>query len=573
MSAPLRFGQSDRCPLPTAAAIGLQGAIFALAPLVLVVAITARAGGQDDAYLSWAVFAALIIAGGLTALQAVRFGRFGAGHILIMGPTPNFLAISVLALNAGGPALLASLVVVASLFYLAVANWLPVLRRVITPVVSGTALMLIAMAILPIAIDQMRQAQGDSLDAAAPIIALVTLVAIIALALRAGGRLRLWSPLISIAAGCVVAGGFGVIDLGPVADAAWIGVPTEGPPGFEFAPDAQFLALLPVFVVITLVGAVKNIGDSIAGQQASQQNLRATDFRSVQGSLNVNGLGILFSGLAGTPPTTVYSATSVALMNLTGVASRNVGYMVGVFLVALAFLPKLTSLLLAIPNAVLGAYILTAIGLLFAEGLRTIARDGLDFPKMLVVGISFALGAGIEQQRVFTDLIGGTWGPLLDNGTLFGALTAVALTLFLDATNPRRPSQLKTELGQAAFAEVDEFLQSAVGRGGWDQDAGGRLRSAAEETLHSLMPPEQAAGENRSLVLNVRPAGEIIELEFVAAFEDTNLEDRLAHLEEESADAGYDQLSMRLLGHYASAVQHRKYIGLDVVSVQVKARG
>ena len=325
--------------------------------------------------------------------------------------------------------------------------------------------------------------------------------------------------------------------------------------------------------MITLVGAVKNIGDSIAGQQASQQNLRATDFRSVQGSLNVNGLGILFSGLAGTPPTTVYSATSVALMNLTGVASRNVGYMVGVFLVALAFLPKLTSLLLAIPNAVLGAYILTAIGLLFAEGLRTIARDGLDFPKMLVVGISFALGAGIEQQRVFTDLVGGTWGPLLDNGTLFGALTAVALTLFLDATNPRRPSQLKTELGQAAFAEVDEFLQAAVGRGGWDQDAGGRLRSAAEETLHSLMPPEQAAGENRSLVLNVRPAGEVIELEFVAAFEDTNLEDRLAHLEEESADAGYDQLSMRLLGHYASAVQHRKYIGLDVVSVQVKARG
>ncbi|MDE2862813.1 MAG: hypothetical protein OXL33_05125, partial [Chloroflexota bacterium] len=60
MSAPMRFAPGERCPLPTAAGVGIQGAIFALAPLVLVVAITARAGGQDDAYLSWAVFAALI---------------------------------------------------------------------------------------------------------------------------------------------------------------------------------------------------------------------------------------------------------------------------------------------------------------------------------------------------------------------------------------------------------------------------------------------------------------------------------------------------------------------------------
>ncbi|MXX66708.1 MAG: hypothetical protein F4Z40_06925 [Chloroflexi bacterium] len=573
MSAPMRFAPGERCPLPTAAGVGIQGAIFALAPLVLVVAITARAGGQDDDYLSWAVFAALIIAGGLTALQAVRFGRIGAGHVLIMGTTPNFVAVSVLALQAGGPALLASLVVVSSLFYLALANWLPALRRVITPIVSGTALMLIAVAILPIAIGQMRQVQGDAPEAAAPVIALVTLVVIIAMALRAGGVLRLWSPLIGIAFGCAAAAAFGAYDLAPLTEAAWFGIPAAGLAGFDVSPDAQFLALLPVFVVITLVGAVKNIGDSIAAQQASQRGLRATDFRSVQGSLNVNGLGVLLSGLAGTPPTTVYSATSVALMNLTGVASRNVGYMVGVFLVALAFLPKLTSLLLAIPSAVLGTYILTATGLLFAEGLRTISRDGLDFPKMVVVGISFALGAGIEQQSVFADLIGGTWGPLLDNGMLIGSLTAVALTLFLDATNPRRPSRLKTDLGQAAFAEIDGFVHAAATRAGWDQGSADRLRSAAEETLHSLMPNEQSAGDVPRLVLTVRPAGEVIELEFVAAFDDANLEDRLAHLEEEDTDMADNQLSMRLLGHYAAEVQHRKYFGLDVVAVQVRARG
>ena len=117
--------------------VGLQGAIFGLAPLVLIVAITARAGGQDESYLTWAVFAALIIAGCLTALQASRIWRLGAGHILIMGATPNFVAISVLALTAGGPPLLASLIVVSSLAYLALALWLPLLRRIITPVGFG----------------------------------------------------------------------------------------------------------------------------------------------------------------------------------------------------------------------------------------------------------------------------------------------------------------------------------------------------------------------------------------------------------------------------------------------------
>lgn len=61
--------------------------------------ITASAGGQGESCLPWAVFAALIIAGTLTALQASRIWRLGAGHVLIMGATPNFVAVSVLALN------------------------------------------------------------------------------------------------------------------------------------------------------------------------------------------------------------------------------------------------------------------------------------------------------------------------------------------------------------------------------------------------------------------------------------------------------------------------------------------
>ena len=60
--------------------------------------------------------------------------------------------VLALALAEGGPELLASLTVVASLFYLVLALWLPFLRRVVTPVVTGTVLMLIAATILPVAL-------------------------------------------------------------------------------------------------------------------------------------------------------------------------------------------------------------------------------------------------------------------------------------------------------------------------------------------------------------------------------------------------------------------------------------
>ena len=121
MNENLRYEADQACPFWVSLGVGLQGTVFAIAPLVLIVAITARAGGQDQVYISWAVFAVLVIAGVLTALQASRLWRFGAGYVLIMGTTPNFVPISVLALTAGGPELLASLIVVSSLSYLALA--------------------------------------------------------------------------------------------------------------------------------------------------------------------------------------------------------------------------------------------------------------------------------------------------------------------------------------------------------------------------------------------------------------------------------------------------------------------
>ena len=576
----IRYEPDEPCPLPTSIIVGLQGAVLGLTPLLLMVAVTARSAGQDQSYLEWAVFAALIISGALTALQATRFRRFGAGHILIMGTTPNFVAISVLALSEGGPPLLASLTVASAVFYVALALWLPLLRRILTPVVSGTVLMLIAVTVLPVAFDRVEEVPEGASGTAGLTLLVVTLAVTVAMALRASGAWRLWSPVISIAAGCAVAVPLGAYDAGLVTEAPWVGIPGTGFPGIDLTPGIGFWTLLPAFVVVTLVGGVKNVGDCVAVQQGCRRRPRATDFRVVQGSLNTNGLGILFSGFAGTPPTTVYSATSVSLASFTGVASRRVGYCAGAALVSLAFLPKVTAALLTIPSPVMGAYVLTTLAVIFVGGVRAIVQDGLDREKALVAGLAFAFGAGIDQQTIITDALGSTWGKLLDNGLLSGAVVAVAMTLFLNLTGTRGRERLTVDLDLASLPQIQELLQKTADTAGWNDISVQRLHAAAEETLISLLQrsdergADEVAGKQPRLLIEARPGGKVMELEFLAVFDDKNLEDRLAYLNEETQGAeGLEdgEISLRLLRHYASSVHHQKFHGLDIVTVQVRS--
>ena len=429
----IRYEPDEKPPLVLAFGIGFQAAMLTVGGLVLTPAIVIRAANQSEAYLSWAVFAGLIISGATTILQCVRVGRFGAGHILIMGTSGAFIAVCITALVEGGPVLLATLVIISSLFQFVLATRLALLRRIITPVVSGTVVALIAVTIMPIIFRMVSDVPQGTSPAAAPTSATVTLVTFAALALRASGAWRLWAPIIGIVVGCAVASLFGLYDGARVAEAAWVGVPTFGWPGFDVTFGVEFWMLLPAFVFVTLVGAIETIGDAVAIQRVSWRSPQAVDFRTVQGAVNADGLGNLLSGLASTVPNTTYSS-SVPLTELTGVAARSVGVCLGLVFIALAFLPKVAALLLAIPNPVIAAYALVLMGMLFVQGMRIVIQDGIDYRKSVMVGLAFWLGVGFQNQGIFADQLGPRWGMLLGNGMTAGGLTAIILTLFMELT-------------------------------------------------------------------------------------------------------------------------------------------
>ncbi len=565
----VRYEADEKPPAPLAFGLGLQLAILTIAGVVLTPAIVIRAAGGGEGFLSWAVFAAVAVSGVTTIVQAIRVGRIGAGYVLMMGTSGAFIAVCITAIAEGGPAMLATLVVISSLFQFILSTRLSLLRQVLTPAVAGTVIMLIPVTVMPIIFDMLKQVPEGASTQSAAVSALATLLVIAGIALKAKGALRLWAPVIGVVAGSVVAGSYGLYDIGLVAKASWIGLPDGEWPGLDLGFGPVFWALLPAFVFVTLVGAIETVGDAIAIQHVSWRRPRAVNFRAVQGAVAADGLGNLLSGLAGTVPNTTYS-TSVSVTELTGVGARSVGVAVGAVFIALAFLPKALAVVLAIPGPVAAAYITVLMAMLFVVGMRVVIQNGIDYRSGLVTGLAFWTGVGFQNGVIFPEYFSEFAGGLLQNGMTAGGLVAILLSLFLELTAPRR-ARIETRVDVSALPKIREFLGAFASRSGWDEAMVNRLEAASEETLLTLIEKEEEGeGEHRQLRLVARKEGDQAVLEFVAATGEENLQDRIALLGERTAEAPAEQeVSLRLLRHVASSVLHQQYYDMDIVTVHV----
>lgn len=567
----INYEPDDAVPPLLTLNVAFQGMVLIVSNVVTWVVLFSAAIGDDGSYVTWSIVGALIVAGVSTALHASKIGRVGPGHTLLMGAGVPFLAACVLAVEQGGLALMSSLVIASSLVQFVVAARLAQMRRVITPVVSGVAFMIIAILAMPLAIDRFSDVPAGTSELAGPAVGLATLAITALLMLRGTGLWSLWALPIALVSGCVIAIPLGVYEIQHALDAPWFDLPkVSGWPGFGSVLDEDFWALLLVFLVISTVVAVRSSSEGAAIQQASRREPRTVDFRSVQRTLNVGGIALLLSGIAGILPTIAYLPSTISLFQFTGVAARRVGILIGAMLIVAALLPKIVGMLLTMPRPVSGALLMVIMGLLFVEGMRTVMREGLNRQRAFIVGVSLAITVGLQSQNILGDIIGGVWGATIGNGVVFGVLAAVLLTMVLELSGSR-PRRLESELDVSALPEIEAFLRKLGDDLRWNRESIDRLHAAGEETLSAMLNlrDDYESDQPPRLVLIARPAGGTVELEFLALFSEENLEDRIAYLSEQAEEPDVGDISFRLLRFYASSVRHRKYYGVDIVTVEV----
>ena len=390
-----RYEGHENPPLLLSLGHGAQFSLMAAATLLVTPVIVANASGLGESYLDWMVFASLVVVGLSTLLQVRRIGPLGAGAMLPMFTAAVSIPFCITAVVDGGPATLTTLVLVSAIAQLVVSKWLFILRRVVTPTVGGIIVTILSITLASVVFHLLDESSQEE-PIAAPLTALVTLVVVAALTLRGAALLRLWGPVIGIVVGTAAAAALGIYDVSRIVDAPWVGVPSSAP-GLALDFGIPFWTLLPSFLFLGVVFSIQATGEAITIQRVSWRESRAIDFRQVQGTLAGSGASNLMAGLAGAVPNIVHSGAG-SFIRTTGMASRRVGYSIGLIFIAMAFLPKVSALFSTIPGPVMTGYLLLVTGTLFVDGARTIIQTEQNQSKVAVAGICFWIGAAFPVQ-------------------------------------------------------------------------------------------------------------------------------------------------------------------------------
>ena len=569
-----RYEADENPPLLSSLGYGLQFSLIASATLLVTPVIVANAADRGGSYVTWMVFASLVVVGLSTIIQVRRLGFVGARAVLPMFTAAFAIPFCITALVDGGPATLTTLVIVSAIVQLVVSRWLFILRRFVTPTVGGTVMMILSITLASVVFDLLDDATRAEPEEAS-LTALATMIVAAALMLRGSAFLRFWGPLAGIVVGCIVAGALGIFDTGRITAASWVGIPSESP-GLMLDFGIDFWTLVPAFLFLGVIISIQANGAAIAMQRVAWRDNRAVSFRQVQGAVAGAGASNLLAGLAGTVPNAVNPAM-VSFTQITGVAARRVGYLIGAILIIVAFLPKVSAVLSSIPGPVMTGYLIMVTGALFVDGARTVIQNEQSQEKIAVAGVCFWIAASFQFELFHLPDIGAVGNAMLKSGITTGGLAAIVMILYLELTNPRR-MRFKSELSADALPELNAFITRFATRRGWDQAMHDRLNAVAEETLLTLAPLDLSLGgddeekpkDERQLVVLASSEGTTAHLEFIGGGAGANLEDQIRQVQEhDSLTAAEEELSLVLLRSYAESVTHQQYHGTDIITVQV----
>ncbi|MDT0163989.1 solute carrier family 23 protein [Actinotalea sp. AC32] len=372
----------ERLSVPRTVAIGMQHVIAMSGATLLVPAIT-----------------------GFPASTTLLFSAIGTVAFLLLtrNRLPSYLGSSfafiapILAATASGGVSDATggilvtgllLVVVGLVVQLAGARWID---AAMPPVVTGAIVALIGLNLAPVAWGSVNADGSATGFRSSPVTALVTLGAMVLVTVFFKGMLGRLAILVGVVVGYLFALVRSEVDLGPVADAAWLGLPELTAPTFRWSAIVLFLPVVFVLVAEN-VGHVKSVA-AMTGQDLDPLMGRA---------LMADGLATTLAGAGGGSGTTTY-AENIGVMAATRVFSTAAYWVAAFTALVLSLSPKFGALVDTMPEAVLGGAGTLLYGMIGLLGARIWVQNRVDFSDPVnLTTAAIALIVGIADF---------TWAP------------------------------------------------------------------------------------------------------------------------------------------------------------------
>ena len=431
----LIYGIDDRPPFKDTIFAAFQHllAIFVaiITPPIIIANALEGALNLDLETKSFLISMALFASGISTFIQCRKVGPFGAGLLCVQGTSFSFIGPIITAGFMGGLPLIFGATIAAAPIEMIISRTFKYLRNIITPLVSGIVVLLIGLSLIKVGV--ISCGGGNPADASFGSIenmgiAFSVLVSVLFFNRCKNKYLRMSSIVLGIIIGYIIAFTLGMVDFGAAASQTLWGINIPTPFKYGLAFNASSIIALGLVYMIT---AIEATGDITANSMISGKPIEGEGYvKRVSGGVLADGFNSVIAGVFNSYPNSIFAQNN-GLIQLTGVASRYVGYYIAAMLILLGLFPAVGIIFSLMPAPVLGGATLLMFGTVAAAGIRIIASQEINRKATLVLAVSLSLGLGVELMPDILNTAPEMVKGIFSSGITTGGLAAIFANIFI----------------------------------------------------------------------------------------------------------------------------------------------
>ncbi len=426
MNNQLLFNVEDKPPFGLGLLLAAQHLLAALGGIIAVPLVIGNVLQLPTADTIVLVNAALLISGVVTIIQCLGVGPIGIRLPSVMGTSFTFVAAALaIGFSEDGVAGILGASLVGSLVMIIGSFFMPSIRKLFPPVVTGTVVTMIGLSLIPVAVDWFAGGQRGEPQYATPenlTMALFVLALVVILVQWGKGIFSAAAIVIGMLAGYCVALALGWVNFDGVKQAQVFALPQPLHFGLAF-PISGIIGMSIAY----LVTIVESSGNFLALGNATKTEITGDHLR--RGVL-CDGVGSALAAIMSTTPFSSFSQ-NIGVISLTGVASRYVVAMTGSLLVLAGLFPVFGALIVSIPLPVLGGAGLMMFAMIIAAGIQMLDKVERTKRNGLIIAISIGCGLAVTTRPEILDKLPAFFKEIFGSGITVGSLLALILNLIL----------------------------------------------------------------------------------------------------------------------------------------------
>lgn len=371
-------------------------------------------------------------------IKIFRSLKTGSSLPLMMGMNYVFLGICLSVVDKHNLSTLFGGLFLASIIFLFFNNFILYFKKFFTPLISGILIICMGIGLFQPAINNLAGGYGHPSYGNPQNFLLGISVSLLIIFLNkfAKGIVKDSSILIGILVGYIFSFFLGIIDFSQVGNSPWISWPKPIAYGFDFN-----IEVISIFLIAYIISTIDFMGCcTLTTVGGLNRNLESLEYSN--GTIGCI-LGSILGAVFGSIPVAGLSQNA-AIVSLNKNTHKLIFIMASIFIFFISLSPKLATILITIPNSVIGGATLVIFGMIVTSGISLLTMDTFTDEDKLIAGFSIALSIGLSHASNILSKFPEIIQTLIGGSTIVtGVVTALFLQTIFSTFKTSKDSNLE----------------------------------------------------------------------------------------------------------------------------------